>query len=154
VAYFQARHYADAEPLLSVWVAKRRPGLPADDVRLAFALNLLGECQVLQNKYAEAEKPLRESLSIYQKRQPQAVLRYDTESLLGAALAGQKKYAEAEPLLVNSAKVLAANAAKLSPPDRQLMLAAVQRVIDLYDAWERPEDAARWRKELDMLKAK
>jgi hypothetical protein len=32
------------------------------------------------------------------------------------------------------------------------MLDAVQRVIDLYDAWGRPDDAARWRKELETLK--
>jgi hypothetical protein len=30
---------------------------------------------------------------------------------------------------------------------------AMRRVIGLYDAWGRPQDGARWRKELAALKA-
>jgi hypothetical protein len=79
------------------------------------------------------------------------VLRYCTENLLGAALAGQEKYADAEPLLVNSARVLLAAAGQLPPADRRLLVSCVQRVVDLYDAWQRPDDAAVWRKRLEAL---
>jgi eukaryotic-like serine/threonine-protein kinase len=140
--------------LLVLWIAKQRPKLLVDDLELALKLKLVGECQIMQKKHAHAENVLRESLAVYLKSKPQDFFRYDNESLLGAALTGQKKYAEAEPLLINSAKVLVPNAAKLSPSHRQLILPTVQRVIDLYDAWDRPEDAARWRKVLETLKAK
>ena len=50
----------------------------------------------------------------------------------------------AVPLLLGSAKVLIGSAAKLSPDNRQLMLAVVQRVIDLYDDWDRPEEDEAW----------
>jgi serine/threonine protein kinase/Tfp pilus assembly protein PilF len=151
-AYFQMRRFADAEPLLTSLIDKQRRKVPADNLHLALLLKDLGECRVMLKHFGEAETHLRDSLAIYQEKLPNSAMRYGTTSLLGAALAGQRKYTEAEPLLVDSAKVLVANAAKLSQMNRQLMLAAVQRVIDLYDAWGRPDDAAKWRKKLDKLK--
>jgi hypothetical protein len=92
-------------------------------------------------------------LTIVQKKQPKAVQTHHTASVLGAALAKQKKYADAEPLLVAAANAFKADAAHLDPPERQLMLDAVQRVIDLYEAWDHHADeAAHWRQELATLK--
>ncbi len=150
--YVHACRYADAEPLLVAWIGKQQPRLAIDHLRLAFNLNVLGACRVRLKKYAEAEAPLRDSLAIYLKKLPNAVVRYDTESLLGAALAGQKKYADAEPLLVSGARELMAHAANLSPGHRRLMLAAVGRAMEFYEARDRPDDAARWRKELEALR--
>jgi serine/threonine-protein kinase len=149
--YFRTQRFAEAEPHLEAWLVVQRSRWPADDPQLAYYLNLIGECRVRQMKFAAAEVPLRESLAIFEKKQPGSVLRSDTESLLGAALAGQKKYADAEPLLVKSATVLKNNAAKVGPANRPLVLAAVGRVVDLYVAWDRPDDAARWRKDLEAL---
>jgi serine/threonine protein kinase len=151
--YVESHRHADAEPLLAAWLDRQRSKLPADDVGLAGHLSLLGECRVLLKMYSAAEPPLRDSLAIYLKKDPNSIGRHWSASLLGAALAGQQKYVEAEPLLLDSARPFVANAAKLSPANRQLMLAAVQRVIELYDAWDRPADAARWRKQLKALTA-
>jgi hypothetical protein len=150
---FRKRDHAGTEALLMVWLNAQKIILPADDVQRAFHLKVVGECRIVQKNYAAAEMALRESHAIWLKKQPKAVLCYDTANLLGAALAGQQKFLDAEPLLVGSANVLVASAAKLSPADRQLMLAAVQRVIDLYDAWDRPTDAARWRQQKATLAA-
>jgi hypothetical protein len=60
---------------------------------------------------------------------------------------------EAEGLLTNSAKILASGMGKFAPSERQRVLDAVQRVIDMYDSWDRADDAERWRKELTSLKA-
>jgi tetratricopeptide (TPR) repeat protein len=151
LVYCDLERYGDAEPLLATWTEKQRPQLAADDLKLAWRLNQLGACRVALAKYADAEAPLREGLAIYQKKLPQNEARYDTQSLLGAALAGQKKYAEAEPLLLASANVLKSYKGKLTAVQRQRVLAAVRRVVDLYEAWQRPEDAERWRKELEAL---
>ena len=48
----------------------------------------------------EAEPLLRECLAIREKTQPDDWQTFDAQSLLGGALLGQKKYAEAEPLLL------------------------------------------------------
>jgi tetratricopeptide (TPR) repeat protein len=153
-AYFEARRYADAERLLALWIAEQRPKVPADPLGLALRLNKLGACQSQQQKYEEAEKALRESLTIYRQKRPKSANCYETESLLGAALAGRKKYADAEPLLVNGAKKLLVGGAKVAPAVRTRAQAAVHRVVELYDAWERPEDAARWRNELEALNSR
>jgi hypothetical protein len=145
-AYLDAGNCAAAEPLLVGWLDKQRSKQPADELLVAWNLNRLGGCRVALKKFAEAEAPLRDSLAIYMQKQPKAVMRHDTASLLGAALAGQEKYAEAETLLVGSAKVFLGSAAKLSPANKKLAQAAVQRVSDFYAAQGNAQEAARWRK--------
>jgi serine/threonine protein kinase/tetratricopeptide (TPR) repeat protein len=144
-AYCCARRYADAEPLLIEWLARQGSKLPSDDLHRGFALRLLGECRVQLKRFAEAEQPLRDSLAAYKKLQPASFDRHLTASLLGAALAGQKKYAEAEPLLLGSARSLWAGKARWTPVMHQPALVIIGRVIDLYEAWGRPDDAALWR---------
>ena len=56
---------------------------------------------LLEKKPAEAELKLRECLTIRQKIQPDDWTTFDTKSMLGEALLEQKKFAEAEPLLLS-----------------------------------------------------
>jgi tetratricopeptide (TPR) repeat protein/tRNA A-37 threonylcarbamoyl transferase component Bud32 len=151
LTYFQLGRLSEAEPLLALWLAKQRPKLSADDLDVALRLKLLGQCQGIQKHYAAAEQSLRESLAISRKKQPLSILRYDTETLLGAALVGQRRYGSAEPLLLSGARFFKARVASLAPAQRRFLFDAVNRLIELYDAWGRPEDAARWRQELAAL---
>ena len=96
---------------------------------------------------------LRDSLAIYTKRNPTGPLRYDTESLLGAALAGQKKWPEAEPLLVRSATAFEANYARSTPALQRLAVAALERVIDFHVARGEQGQANEWRRKLAAMKA-
>ena len=41
---------------------------------------------------------------------------------------------------------------KLPPQGKVRMTEAVQRLIDLYTAWDQPDQAAEWRKKLDESK--
>jgi hypothetical protein len=71
---------------------------------------------------------------------------------LGGALLGQEKYAAAEPLLLAGYAGLREHAEQIPPPVRQLRLTeALERLVKLYEALEKGEDAARWRKELADL---
>jgi hypothetical protein len=133
-------------------LAKLRPKLSADDLGVAFQLKLLGQCQVAQQHYAEAEQSLRESLTVIVKQAPKSILRYQTESLLGTALVGQRRYGSAEPLLLASIGFFQARAANLTPEQRSSLYATMQRLIELYDALGRLDDAARWRQELAALR--
>ena len=63
-------------------------------------------------------------------------------SLLGEALRGQCRYAEAEPLLVAGYEGLEAREATIPPPGRPQLAEAADRVVALYEAWGRPEQAA------------
>src|SRR5206468_3670109 len=72
----------------------------ADVPRLANALGLLGQTLLKAEQFADAEPVLNECLNLRQKAMPDNWLTFHTKTLLGGALAGQKKYANAEPLLL------------------------------------------------------
>ncbi len=51
-------------------------------------------------KHADAEPVLRDCLAIRDKKQPDLWITFNTRSMLGDVLASQKKFADAEPLLL------------------------------------------------------
>ena len=63
---------------------------------------------------------------------------------------GQKNYAKAEPLLLQSYQGLQQRQASLPPilnaPRR--ITEALERLVQLYDAWGKPAQAAEWKKKL------
>jgi hypothetical protein len=63
------------------------------------------------------------------------------QSLLGCSLANQKKFDEAEPLLIHGYEGIVES--KKAPPER--LAEANDRLIKLYEAWDKPEQAAQWR---------
>jgi hypothetical protein len=126
---------------------------------LSGALVGMGTNHLLQRHYADAEALLRECLTISVESQVVdegvlAVLR----SRLGGALLGQKKYAEAEPLLRQGADGLLADARRKpqlyasGTPRRRDLTGALNRLVQLYDATDKQDEAARWRKELERVK--
>ena len=99
-AYLEQGHVAKADTF-ATW--RCRPcdasRTPARWCSLASLLEM-GAVRLAQGKYSEAETLLRESSRLAEKRWPDAAYRFYVMSLLGASLAGQKKYADAEPLLL------------------------------------------------------
>ena len=63
------------------------------------------------------------------------------------ALLGQKRYAEAEPLLVAGYEGMGRQLPKIPPRFRGRLPEAADRLVDLYAAWGKPDEAARWRAE-------
>ena len=65
-------------------------------------------------------------------------------------LEGQKNYAHAEPLLLESCEGLQQRQASLLPflnaPRR--ITESLERLVQLYDAWGKPAQAAEWKKKL------
>jgi hypothetical protein len=83
-----------------------------------------------------------------EKKDPDGWNTFQTQSLLGAALLGQQKYAEAEPLLIKGYEGLKQHEAKIPTPLKRYLTEAGQRVVRLYDGWGKPEEAAKWRAKL------
>src|SRR5262249_58977472 len=98
--------------------------------------------------YAAAEPLLRESLSIAEKSVPDAWATHHVRSLLGGALLRQHKYGDAEPLLVRGYEGLKERAAKIPLEEQGYLTSSLGRLMDLYVAWGKPDEAAGWRKEL------
>jgi serine/threonine protein kinase len=119
----------------------------------ADALAERGKTLLLEKKSAEAELALRESLTIRQKDQPDDWTTYKTESLLGEALLDQKKYDEAERRLLAGWEGLKNRVSKMPSDQKDQLTHAVERLVRLYESWGKPDKAAKWRKELDTIKA-
>jgi eukaryotic-like serine/threonine-protein kinase len=67
--------------------------------------------------------------------------------MLGGALLGQKKYAEAEPLLMKGYDGMKARAKTIPPASRDRLSEAVDWLIELYTATDQPDEVKKWREE-------
>jgi serine/threonine protein kinase/tetratricopeptide (TPR) repeat protein len=143
---------AEAAAALEQALSIARPALGSDHQLIAiYALNL-GAVQLARGDPRAAETLIREGLRIRQ-RSPQMIpnrrrIRPEDDwtigaarDLLGAALAAQQRYAEAETALLEARRDLEA----LSPPPRREVRANLTRLAELYAAWGKPAEAARYR---------
>lgn len=97
-------------------------------------------------EFTEAEPLLRECLTSREKTQPDAWTTFPTRSMFGWALLGQKKYAEAEPLLLKGYESMEA-CEKTIPQNGggELRISeAIGRLIELYTATEESDEVAKW----------
>jgi tetratricopeptide (TPR) repeat protein len=122
----------------------------ADASDLPNVLATLATFQLAQKKYVEAEPVLRECLAIRTELAPDAWNRFNTQSWLGEALLGQKKYAEAEPLLTAGYEGLKQREATIPLESMSRLPMALERLVLLYEAWGKPDEAAKWRHELEV----
>ncbi len=147
----EARRPGDALPLVRRVLAahKKRlgPGLPLADCQASIALQLLKADQ-----HAEAEPPLRECLASRENVQADGWATFNARSLLGEALLGQKKYADAGPLLLAGYEGLRKRQDTIPPGVRRQRLAeALARLVRLHETTGNEDDAAKWRKELEAV---
>jgi hypothetical protein len=151
--YRSLRQWDKAVTLLESLVQRERQRQPPNAVELAGRLATLGDVLVQIKRFPEAEPVLRECLTLREKNIPADWRVFSTKSLLGESLLGQKKYAVAEPLLRAGYEGLKVRREALSPSNRGFVAQAAERLIQLYEAWDKPEEATKWRKELEALKA-
>ena len=144
--YQRQGKYALAETYAAQALAGRRHALgPEHPDTMASAADL-ALAYLSQGKFAESEPLAREALEFDRKKQPDDWQRFRAESLLGASLAGQKKYAEAEPLLLEGYQGMVARKDRMAVPDRYHLDRAREWIVQLYQAWGKPEKAAEWKK--------
>jgi serine/threonine protein kinase/tetratricopeptide (TPR) repeat protein len=124
-----------------------RKTLPADGPELPRMLAQIGWGLLEQKRWAEAEPPLRECLTIRAKTQPDAWNTFNTQAMLGVALLGQKKYAEAEPLLLKGYEGMKAREQTIPPYSKKVLPETIDRLIELYTATNRPDEAKQWHAE-------
>jgi eukaryotic-like serine/threonine-protein kinase len=152
-AYAKAGEHAKFANLLPEHLPEFRKALPKDSPQLAGQLALACLGLLEQKKWAEAEPLLRECQTIREKTQPDDWTTFSTKSQLGGALLGQKKYAEAEPLLLTGYEGMKMREKTIPPQGQARILEAIERLVQLYEATERKDEAAKWRKELEARKS-
>jgi hypothetical protein len=146
--YERLRQFDRAEPWRRKWLAVVKERAGADSPAYAAELAGLGLNLSRQSKWADAEAALRDCLTIRERKQPDAWTTYNTRSMLGGALAEQAKYSDAEPLLAQGYQGLKQRATTIPGVARVRLAEAAERIVQLYDAWHKPAEAAKWRAEL------
>jgi hypothetical protein len=68
---------------------------------------------------------------------------------VGASLAGQKKYSDAEPLLVSGYEGLVQRQSTIPADKRSALEQAGSRIVQLYEGWGKSEKATEWRHKLE-----
>lgn len=126
---------------------------PSSSARAA-ALAGRGNMLLAENKPAEAELALRECLGIREKKQAEEWSTYETKSLLGQALADQRKFADAEPLLVAGYEGMKRREAAIPTRDVPRLTKALERLVAYYEARGMNAEADRRRGELEAARTK
>ena len=138
--------YSLAETYAAEVLAARRHNLgPQSAVTMDAAADLVLAC-VSRGKFTEREPLAREAVEFDRKNRPDDWQRFRAETLLGASLAGQKKYSDAEPLLLEGYRGMLARKDHIGVPDRYHLSRAREWLVKLYQAWGKPESAAEWSK--------
>jgi len=145
--YDRQGKYALAEIYGSQALAGRRRALGNENPNTIESAANLALAYVSQGKFVQSEPLARELVDLNQKQQPDDWQRFFAESLLGASLAGEKKYAEAEPPLLEGYQGMLARKNRISASDRWHLEPAHQWLVQLYKDWGKPEKAAAIAKE-------
>jgi tetratricopeptide (TPR) repeat protein len=74
------------------------------------------------------------------------------QSELGDSYCHAGRFAEAEPLLAQAYEGFKERAARIPREEPGFLNTTLERLVYLYDAWGKPDEAARWRKELEETK--
>jgi tetratricopeptide (TPR) repeat protein/predicted Ser/Thr protein kinase len=140
--------YPQAEALYSQILEIRRRVLGPDHPDTLRSINDLASVYCSQGKFAESETLGREAAEIGRKKRPDDWQRFRAESLLGASLAGQKKYSEAEPLLLEGYQGMAARKDRIEVADWYLLDRALDWIVQFYADWGKPEKTAEWQQRI------
>ena len=111
----------------------------------AFSVNaMVGLATLLmeEQEYGEAGGLLREALDMLNERLPDTRARVaEVQSTLGRCLTGQRRFEQAEAVLLESHSVLREERGLEHRSTQQ----SLEWLVGLYEAWGRPEDAERYR---------
>ena len=139
---------ADAVPLCQELLSLARTHLPDGRDGHADMLIHISGAQTRLDRLVDAEQSLREALQIRQEiYEPENWLIASAKSMLGETLIDQQRYEEAEPLVLEGYEGMrgALEVPEIRPRE------ALERIVKLYEQWDKPDQAAEWRAKLNQL---
>ncbi|HQR08354.1 MAG TPA: serine/threonine-protein kinase [Gemmatales bacterium] len=156
VCHERLNQFDQAEVWRRKWLAELKVRSGADSLPYISELDSLGLNLLQQNKWTNADAVLRECLTIHEKIEPDDWKTFNTQSMLGAALSGQKKYADAERLLLKGYEGMKAREKTTGTDTSRLALQtrlpeALDRLIQLYTVTNKPDEVKKWQAEKDKL---
>lgn len=145
VAYVSSGKTAQALALVAEIVQASRATLPPKSPELAAALAANAIALLNLKAWGDAETALRECLAIREQTMSDSWLTFHAKSLLGAALLGQKQHAQAEPLLRDGYDGMVHHKSQIPAGGLIRLSEGAGRLASLYAAWDRLEEADKWR---------
>src|ERR1035438_2945004 len=130
------------------WLSESLPPLPALVNNLIDTFARLTRTVLTAEKFAEAEPLAREWLALGEKELPDDWQTFNARSILGSSLLGQRKFTEAEPLLVLGYEGMNQRREKVPPEYKFRLRESLECLVRLYEATGRPEQASEWKKKL------
>ena len=151
--YARAGKTAEATALANKLLSGVREELPSGSPQLASALVRTALPLLELQAWDAAEPMLRDALAFREQHTPQDWRTFNTRSMLGEVLLGQRRFADAEPLLVQGYEGIKQCEEQLPADVRIRVAEALERLVTLYEVWNKPDEAARWRTEQEARKA-
>ena len=134
--------YQRSETLHRQALSIRRQALGEEHTEVGTSWYTLADLFYLKGQYPEAENLQRQAIAVYQKAlQPEHWMMQRSRSQLGASLVKLKRYREAEEELLPAYAGLKATRGEQHALTRK----TVSRLIELYEAWGKPDQATPYR---------
>jgi eukaryotic-like serine/threonine-protein kinase len=144
--YQRQGRYALAEVTAAKVLAARRGASDAVDSDTMDSAADLALAYASQGKFSKSLPLAREAFDFGREKRPDDWQRFRAASILGASLAGLKKFAEAEPLLLEGYRGMIERTDKIAIADRYHLDMSRRWIVALYSAWGKPKQAEEWKK--------
>jgi tetratricopeptide (TPR) repeat protein len=131
--------YKEAEALSRRSLAMKLKIFGENNPNVGVSFNNLARVLQFEHDYPAAESEYRHAIEAYRNAFPANHWEIATiESLLGSCLTEERRFQDAEPLLLKSYPIIKANFGDSHNRTR----VALRRIVDLYTAWGQPQKAA------------
>jgi len=144
--YIQQSKYAEAEKVFLEVQEAQRKYVGVEALNTLISLSNIGWLRLQQHKLEEAESALRSATAALDRTVPDAWERYAAQGILGAVLASQRKYEEAEKMLLSAYNGMAPRQPTPGAGGSFFPLSQVKEALArLYQDLGDPARAAEWR---------
>ncbi|MCX7663946.1 MAG: tetratricopeptide repeat protein [Gemmataceae bacterium] len=140
----EQEQYARAEVWRKKWITYGKSLPDANPSALAIELFNLAECQGNQDKWSEAETTYREAAELVVRIDPDLWTNWLIKARIGETLLEQKKYTDAEKLLLEGYEGLKKREAKIPKSQDHHLPETAKALIKLYKAMEKPDEVKKW----------
>lgn len=147
LTYLKSRERPEAIRLVEQQIVEARTRIPPNSSELGELLTTYGKVFFDFDEYGEAEKLLRESLSLRETLGADIWTTYSTKALLGQTLVGLKRYSDAEPLLLAGYDGMERHEAIIPKTVQSQLPETLDRMIEMYTALNNPEQVKKWQTE-------
>jgi serine/threonine-protein kinase len=144
---------ADRQLRKALELARNQSDPIARETEMGNVQKILAPNLLLQGRYKEAEQLARNALAALRRGLPGEWSQFHAMSVIGGALLGQQKIAEAEPFLVQGYSGLKEREATKNPGFDHWIVQAAERLIRYYEMTNQSEKARQVREENNLRRS-